>query len=493
MKNQLLKKVCIICLSVLAISIAIISCEKQEERYQNGSVSLSFNFSEVLKSTEDDSLELIDAIIVSIENELSEEVLSLERLNMIRFGNQFISDPIVLVTGNYAITEFLVVDADDNVLFATPKEGSSLAGAIDDPLPIPFSIADNANLELETEVIWAPNSDPAEFGYSSFSLNILPSIEVLCAALAFDAVLNTNVLTNCEILVRNSSDTIFTDSLHAETNVIKLSAAAGIYIFELIKDGYFAFSDTLSLTELEAHTVVSNNPLLFTLFEIPDGLLLWNKLGSDYQVTNSAFGDDGSVFGSYEYRQGKYGDGFYVQDQPTSGRITFPTDVNVGGQGAIEFWYQPNYPYTSEPLYPYGHPNLLCTSTSSYPYFRFAFNPPSDDFSFTLGNADDTDRVVISYRIEFEAEQLMHIALVWDSDGINGTAETMQLYLDGVLQTPQAGNGSADNTQAISTTSITTPLYVANNTSGNRGCGGVMDNLKMFDYAKTDFSDRLRE
>jgi hypothetical protein len=79
----------------------------------------------------------------------------------------------------------------------------------------------------------------------------------------------------------------------------------------------------------------------------------------------------------------------------------------------------------------------------------------------------------------------VHVAAVWDRGGIDGTAETARLYVDGV----EVG-------------AITTRMW-GSTFQGNRAdiAGGgdfmedmfVLDNLVVYDYAKTDFSDRFSE
>ena len=82
-------------------------------------------------------------------------------------------------------------------------------------------------------------------------------------------------------------------------------------------------------------------------------------------------------------------------------------------------------------------------------------------------------------------DQWVHVAAVWDRGGIAGTAETARLYVDGV------------KVGAITTHTWGTTFQ------GNRtdiaGGGDLMedkfalDNLVLYNYAKTDFSDRFNE
>ena len=85
-----------------------------------------------------------------------------------------------------------------------------------------------------------------------------------------------------------------------------------------------------------------------------------------------------------------------------------------------------------------------------------------------------------------------YLAFVWDVDGIACTSDTIRIYFNDALK---------GKTQAIWSASghVDTYLFIG---SGPNCCGwdthynavkGVTDNFVIWDYAKTDFSDRFNE
>ena len=78
-----------------------------------------------------------------------------------------------------------------------------------------------------------------------------------------------------------------------------------------------------------------------------------------------------------------------------------------------------------------------------------------------------------------------HVAIVVNKNGIEGTSDTMRAYINGVLA------GSSLQTFAGITSPVT--LQIVGNPINTGACLGAMDNFKIWDYAKTDFSDRFTE
>ncbi len=93
-------------------------------------------------------------------------------MQLLKVGSKYITEPIALHAGDYAITDFMLVDADNEVLFATPQAGSPLAGAVSHPLPYSFTVSADVASTLDVEVIAVGELDPEDFGYASFGIQV---------------------------------------------------------------------------------------------------------------------------------------------------------------------------------------------------------------------------------------------------------------------------------------------------------------------------------
>lgn len=245
----------------------------------------------------------------------------------------------------------------------------------------------------------------------------------------------------------------------------------------------------------------------------PPGLVLWNKLGSQTEVLNSEFGADfaissqpevqffpGEYGGSFGTEGGIWGYGGYLYMSPDE---FFAPDKT---RGTVEAWLQKRIPsvigYVTAHVGIFGIQQYNCVPWVN-PCDRDDYVPISARWDgvdgmlggglvFTLVDAGgvwhdarDTGWNEISIVPLYEWH---HVAFVWDLTGIAGTADIMRVYRDGVLV--------AANTDTIDDLMVD-PGYVK--LLGNHEYRrtnqplAYMDNIKVWDYAKTDFSDRFIE
>ena len=139
------KKVILLILLFAACMFMAINCDlelnnnirsnEKKSNTKNGSVTFGFN-PQSSDSRAGISPADISAAILTVKNAATGDmVLENRRMNLIRFNSSYVSDTIQFMEGDYELTEFLVVDAVDNTLYAAPLEGSPKAGLIEDPLP----------------------------------------------------------------------------------------------------------------------------------------------------------------------------------------------------------------------------------------------------------------------------------------------------------------------------------------------------------------------
>ncbi len=239
---------------------------------------------------------------------------------------------------------------------------------------------------------------------------------------------------------------------------------------------------------------------------VPEGLVLWNGLGGDDEVLNSFVGPDfefyddppivhrNNVAGEVAYEPGVVGycvtpagTGYYPAALIYNLELGNLQNVLNTERGTIEFWY-----------YQTGE---IPTVVYYYPVFRlfdgaFGLYPGVSLYLYTWDPAQPLRMVLRLYfmgsscEINTEASFIpnhtwVHIAGCWDRNGIDGTADTMRLYANNQL----VGSATANNWGT---------------TLGQRAdvCGGngqylpgkyKIDELKIWNYAKTNFTDPAEE
>jgi hypothetical protein len=94
--------------------------------------------------------------------------------------------------------------------------------------------------------------------------------------------------------------------------------------------------------------------------------------------------------------------------------------------------------------------------------------------------------------LNFNASTQMHFAFVWDAAGIAGSRDTIRIYVNGEVK------GSSQTNWAVPAR-IDPYLFLGTGPNIDpwdhhyNAVKGVNDNLVIYDYAKTDFSDRFIE
>lgn len=228
-----------------------------------------------------------------------------------------------------------------------------------------------------------------------------------------------------------------------------------------------------------------------------DGLVLWNKLGSDEEVLNSAFGPNLEFYqgggscpdgiANREYVPGVFangvtiGTGSYNNMQRIRNIVLtdLPNYISPE-QGTIEVWYKQNEVPVA---YSHGVYRLFDGSYGLESGIAFDVTPAS---GLRLGLSFGGQFRDIKYDVNnLPNDQWIHLASVWDRSGIDGTSDTMRLYVD--------GNEVASGTYDDWGTSVGNWADICGGNDHNIAQKFAMDNLIIWNYAKTDFSNRFTE
>ncbi len=146
------------------------SCNQVEE---SGQLKFGLDLTEdaTLKAATEGS-EVV-AALVSVQDMNHGMIFDKEYLELIRFGDRFVTRAMTMPVGEFMLTEFLLVDAAGEVIWATPKESSMLAGLVRDPLPHYFSIQPNITTSQDIQVIRVNDYRPGDFGYAEFNIEFV--------------------------------------------------------------------------------------------------------------------------------------------------------------------------------------------------------------------------------------------------------------------------------------------------------------------------------
>jgi hypothetical protein len=517
-------------IALIIISIIVfVSCQKEIIKDETGNVVFSFdntNSSE-LKSVFTHSPDSVIAMVVSIMDMFNNIVYECEVLKLYKFNGEYFSKPLTLKPGNYQLSTFLLIDKFDSVLFATPISGSKYAYLVNKPLKINFIISNDLTTEVTPEVISTEKVKPKDFGYASFSFKHIKTLDLLICT--FDAAGGFGILTKSYLTICHSGRTVFKDSLLAATNNVKLPEIMGNYELLITKQGYYKYKAILPHDSIIAHSHLHNRPLIIVLYKIPDGLIFWNRLGSIEEIANSEVGPCIQL-ASYIYPDwyeakiipGIFDNGLFINHDTNEGWSNdganfFAIDNYQMGlspvKGTIEFWFKFKYDCSE-----FNHAYFLRTADSLVGHFTdsktqtntymelcwngWDYGSYGKRYVFAVGNSENRLDVVNLFTpdysaapngiLEFYTNTSTHFAFVWDRNGIDGSSETMRIYVNGHCKATRSGIWSVNGGMCRYLYLGTIPCY--NNWDQDyNAVKGVMDNIKIWNYAKTNFSDRYSE
>lgn len=224
---------------LLSSTLCLQQCTHENDDLHPGKVQFAVNLNSISSSGSRIATDLPagSSIIVSVKKSSGDDVLTYEKISLLKVGDQFISEPITLYPGNYRLTDFFVISEDSEVLLATPKEGSDMAYLVNDPLPVSFSIKNNQTENLNIQVVDVHTSLPEKFGYVSFNVQVVRLTQFALSVFAMDE--NGVALTSAEALIIFNRDTVKTYNVEPKVNQFVFDADQNA-VFRLVvrKEGY---------------------------------------------------------------------------------------------------------------------------------------------------------------------------------------------------------------------------------------------------------------
>jgi hypothetical protein len=254
-------------LTLLLISLAtLMSCQKEEAIVHQQEVKFSLAIPATDNSSGRTNIVEPKSVLVTITDAAGNTIADREKIALYTFGDNHLSAPITLKTtgtSHYKLTEFMVMDANDQVLYATPVEGSALAHLVADPLAISFSVSKDQITTVTPEVLEVnTDTSPEEFGYGQFGFSIKETVSSIISA--FIKGSNNFELTTAHLQVKGLRDTVSTDTtalwvyeteLEAKANKLQLRKASW-YALTISKEGYKTWTRILTLEEISQLEVI---------------------------------------------------------------------------------------------------------------------------------------------------------------------------------------------------------------------------------------------
>jgi len=321
----------------VAIILAF-SCKKDENQNgKSGNVQFAVSFGESIIGNKSVSVNPEPTfIIVSINDSKGDEVYSSEKIELYNFEGSYISKPLALVPGDYELVQFALIDSSNSVIYASPVIGSSKAYLVQQPLPIAFTINTDIVTKLVPEVLSTDESQPEDFGYSTFSFNIVPTLDFLISVFEYNQDSVNFVLTSARISVAFNGEVKYAFDLEPKTNKLTMNKIDGNYILSVSKPGYSVYTDTLLVNELEQYL---ESPMRVILQKNANsGLVAYYPFdnSSNDIVTNRVSTEINTLY----VNEGKFGQAISFNGYNSYLRLNTNFDY---AERTIAFWFNASY------------------------------------------------------------------------------------------------------------------------------------------------------
>jgi hypothetical protein len=228
------------------------------------------------------------------------------------------------------------------------------------------------------------------------------------------------------------------------------------------------------------------------------GLVLWNRLGSESEVKNSRVGPGGKL-NAGRFVEGRFGQGIELNMKESFG-VTFPYDLLSTPAGCIEFWCK----ISDLPASSIGGGNLDVIGWGSPEKIEgevlfFSANDGCANGGLCLrsgvGSIGTGNFGSWTYSDAIGGGSIAdwhHYAVVWNTAGITGMedgARKAAVFVDGKLNSAHGIFANAPHFLDLPKDSRIGLLWSHTSTPGRI----AFDNLKIWNYAKTNFNYRTDE
>jgi hypothetical protein len=237
----------IICTLCIATSFFTQSCDQEDPRPLTKS-KVTFTFSADFEQGRTAStISNATTLVLSLESPGGTVVMSQQKINLLSFNGDYVTEPIELTPGSYVITDFMLTNDSSEVLFATPQAGSPLASIVRHPLHYNFSVAKNKIISVAMEVVPVDAHSPADFGYASFGVHVVRPLPIAVFVPSNGGL----KFSSGTAYIIHGGDTLASYTLGAKLNLLPFRLDPDeSYRLDIIKDAYGRYSTTFVYNDL---------------------------------------------------------------------------------------------------------------------------------------------------------------------------------------------------------------------------------------------------
>jgi hypothetical protein len=246
-------------LLVLAMLLIFGGCEESgPQEFKPGQVT--FSLPNVKEGEGGRQKEIPEPVFVSYTLKKVDGSIISDKISLFAFNESFVTQPQPLDAGHYQLEQFLILGADNNVIYAAPIEGSMVAELVEHPLPLLFDIRADEVTYVIPEVIAMSDLSPEDFGYLSFGFEIVETFDFDISASIADDATHDVVDYTLEIVAKDAplGNVKWTKTTPlTKQSSIRVPAKYAHYTFKATKPGYLPHTQHFLSSGFSGHNSVS--------------------------------------------------------------------------------------------------------------------------------------------------------------------------------------------------------------------------------------------
>jgi len=352
------------------------SCKNDDVTPTKGYVAFSLDQSKISNGRV--SSVAASAAVISVKDSQGKLVYENYKVSLLAFGQGYLSESLQLGTGNFTLTSFVILNADNEIIYATPVANSAKASLVSMPLAIPFAVSKETTTQVVPEVVVVTSQDtPASFGYVNFGFKVVDAqtvpilvvVKILVGEFLYENIETTIQVKGFDV---NGNEKWSRDYPYASffRQSISLNAGYSHYTISMSKWGV---NDTQTITAKELADGRADGPAPVT-YGLGGKVRVVKKPVFTFEYTegpNNTMPIQSRT--EYEYNDaGKVTRMTVFSDYTTNETAQIPTTYKVftyGGNGKISKisgYLSSNNTALSEDTYEYGVDGTLLRITESY-------------------------------------------------------------------------------------------------------------------------------
>jgi predicted outer membrane repeat protein len=244
------------------------ACQKEKNNDSQNGNSVEFavnivNKKSALKNALDYNLSDAKKIVLTIQtaNGIATQYTNAE-IKIYQMNGAFYSQKIILQSGSYKLSSFVLLDSANNTIYAAPLQGSQEAQNVTIALPLSFMVTTNTSTPVNVEVLSTENKTPGDFGLTSFPISEVKVLNFMIAV----ADKESDRLLTAKLSVTNGSysHTQMLDSI--ASNMVTVIDSFKTYTLTIESSGYQFYTYTFSHDSLKIFNATGSHlPLLVEL------------------------------------------------------------------------------------------------------------------------------------------------------------------------------------------------------------------------------------